>query len=133
MSFYWEEVQKLAKAHHIQDPLDDTESFERFLKFWWCQKYNRPMKDPLLLTYTSEELAYEWLRYVYLQPENDPKKQLEKVIDTEEEDEWIKAQMGKLKQNAVVKDATNPARTDVKASEPETPDIPELPDISTKF
>ena len=95
------------------------------------------MKDPLLLTYTLEELSYEWLRYIYLQPENDPKKQLEKEIDTDEEDEWIKAQMDKLKQNAASKEVTNPARTDVKASEPtetvEIPEIPDLPDISTKF
>ena len=129
--FLWEEVQKLAKAHHIQDPLGSHESFERFLRFWWCQKYNRPMKDPLLDLYTVEELTYEWLRYIYLQPENDPKKQLEKKIDTEDEDEWIKTQMNKLKE------ATNPAGTDVKASEPdkptELPEIPDVPDISTKF
>ena len=28
---------------------------------WWCKKYNRPRKDPLLLTYSPEELYIEWL------------------------------------------------------------------------
>lgn len=27
---------------------------------WWSDKYNRPLKDPVLLSYTMEELAYEY-------------------------------------------------------------------------
>lgn len=27
---------------------------------WWSDKYNRPLKDPVLLSYTLEELAYEY-------------------------------------------------------------------------
>jgi len=27
---------------------------------WWSQNYNRPLKDPLLLSYTLEELIYEY-------------------------------------------------------------------------
>jgi len=27
---------------------------------WWSRYYNRPMKDPLLLSYTEEELLYEF-------------------------------------------------------------------------
>jgi len=27
---------------------------------WWSIHYNRPLKDPLLQTYTLEELAYEY-------------------------------------------------------------------------
>lgn len=27
---------------------------------WWCKQWNRPMKDPLLLSYTFEELLYEF-------------------------------------------------------------------------
>lgn len=123
--FLWEEIQKLARAHHIEDPLDSTGSFERFLKFWWCQKYNRPLKDPLLDQYTLEELTYEWLRYIYLQPENDPKKQLEKELDTSEEDEWIKARMAQLRANVAEAKPPTP--------EVEPMDIPEVPDISTKF
>lgn len=27
---------------------------------WWSEKYSRPLKDPILLSYTLEELAYEY-------------------------------------------------------------------------
>lgn len=27
---------------------------------WWSQVYNRPLKDPVLLSYTLEELIYEY-------------------------------------------------------------------------
>lgn len=31
-----------------------------FLKSWWSVTYNRPLKDPLLESYTLEELLYEF-------------------------------------------------------------------------
>lgn len=31
-----------------------------FLKSWWSNTYNRPLKDPLLESYTLEELIYEF-------------------------------------------------------------------------
>lgn len=31
-----------------------------FLKSWWSRTYNRPLKDPLLESYTTEELLYEF-------------------------------------------------------------------------
>jgi hypothetical protein len=27
---------------------------------WWSNRYNKPLKDPTLLSYTLEELAYEY-------------------------------------------------------------------------
>lgn len=27
---------------------------------WWCNRYNKPLKDPMLLSYSLEELAYEY-------------------------------------------------------------------------
>jgi hypothetical protein len=27
---------------------------------WWSEKYNRPLKDPILASYTLEELSYEY-------------------------------------------------------------------------
>ncbi len=37
-----------------------TETLQR----WWCAKYNRPRKDPLLSEYTPEELMIEYLEDV---------------------------------------------------------------------
>lgn len=31
-----------------------------FLQSWWSRVYNRPLKDPLLQSYTIEELLYEF-------------------------------------------------------------------------
>ena len=31
-----------------------------FLQSWWSRTYNRPLKDPLLLEYTIDELYYEY-------------------------------------------------------------------------
>lgn len=31
---------------------------------WWSEFYKRPLKDPLLLEYTTEELAYEYFNHV---------------------------------------------------------------------
>ena len=30
------------------------------MQSWWSRTYNRPLKDPLLLSYTLEELLYEF-------------------------------------------------------------------------
>ncbi len=32
-----------------------------WLQRWWCQKFNRPRKDPLLQQYTLEELFIEYM------------------------------------------------------------------------
>ena len=31
---------------------------------WWSRTYNRPLKDPLLLSYSLEELIYEYYDHV---------------------------------------------------------------------
>jgi hypothetical protein len=148
MKFHWESVQTIA---NMEDPTAGLEEFVRFLQFWWCQKYNRPLKDPLLSTYTINELLYEYLRYYYSIPENDPRKQLEAKQVQSEEDEWIRAQLMKVQeaQKAIEQVSQEiSAKTADKDAEKKTdetrplgemgdkalpPAIPELPDISTKF
>jgi hypothetical protein len=44
---------------------------------WWCKKYNRPLKDPLLQEYSYEELLYEMSAYSELQ------KSLDKLAEEE--------------------------------------------------
>lgn len=31
-----------------------------FMQSWWSRTYNRPLKDPILLSYSLEELLYEF-------------------------------------------------------------------------
>lgn len=50
---------------------------ELFLRSWWSKTYNRPLKDPLLETYTVYELMYEYFDKV------ERKNAIEKAIEQE--------------------------------------------------
>lgn len=49
-----------------------------FLQSWWSRLYNRPLLDPLLQTYTLEQLLYEF----YDRTEREAARQ-ERIKDTE--------------------------------------------------
>lgn len=52
-------IRKLA-AHNARADLDTDEQLLLFLQSWWSRTYNRPLKDPILLSYSVEELLYEF-------------------------------------------------------------------------
>lgn len=54
-----DQIKKLA-AYNARAPLDTEEQLQLFLQSWWSRTYNKPLKDPILLTYTLEELIYEF-------------------------------------------------------------------------
>ena len=47
-------------AKNARAELSDEKQLMLFLQSWWSRTYNRPLKDPLLLSYTTEELLYEF-------------------------------------------------------------------------
>jgi len=47
-------------AFNARADLDTEKRLLLFLQSWWSRTYNRPLKDPLLKTYTVEELLYEF-------------------------------------------------------------------------
>lgn len=47
-------------AHNARAELTTEHQMTLFLKSWWSTTYNRPLKDPLLESYTLEELLYEF-------------------------------------------------------------------------
>ena len=47
-------------AYNARAGLDDEYQLLLFLQSWWSKTYNRPLKDPILATYTLEELLYEF-------------------------------------------------------------------------
>lgn len=47
-------------AYNARAELDSEEQLSLFLQSWWSRTYNRPLKDPILLSYTLEELLYEF-------------------------------------------------------------------------
>jgi hypothetical protein len=52
-------IQKIT-SYQASHPNEDSDSMELSLKSWWSNTYNRPLKDPLLESYTLYELMYEY-------------------------------------------------------------------------
>jgi hypothetical protein len=131
--FHWEEIKKLAIAHQLEEVDSSTEALLRFLRFWWCRTYNRPFKDPLLMTYTADELTYEFLRYFYAKPENDPKKKMEEQQATKDDEAWIAKMLSQTKQEAPAKPASPANQPKPEEKSAKEPEMPNLPEISAKF
>lgn len=53
------DIESLVKKQ-LRRPLVTDEAISLWLQIWWSKKYERPLKDPLLLEYTLEELIYEF-------------------------------------------------------------------------
>ena len=47
-------------AYNARADLDDEHQLLLFLQSWWSKTYNKPLKDPVLASYTIEELIYEF-------------------------------------------------------------------------
>lgn len=71
-----------------QRKIQTEADLERYLTSWWCIRYNRPYKDPLLLSYSLEELIVEYLDVSYRSnPEAfREKKEIEQA--KKEDDDW---------------------------------------------
>jgi hypothetical protein len=54
------ELIKTLAANNARAELNNEEQLLLFLQSWWSRTYNRPLKDPLLLSYSLEELLYEF-------------------------------------------------------------------------
>lgn len=61
-----------------------------FLMCWWSAKYNRPLKDPILLSYTLEELILEY--NLVIQREAAQKERLDEQDDKIDKEKWEEAE-----------------------------------------
>jgi hypothetical protein len=127
MPLHWTEVDRLAQAQQRIDPLASEADLWRHLKIWWCIKYQRPFKDPLLETYTLDELVYEYLVWYYRDPENDPAEKKQKEDQAKADQDWAVAM---IKKHNSKKAEPEKAKEEPKAP---PPNLPDLPDISTRF
>jgi hypothetical protein len=90
-----ESIKTLA-ARNARAKLDNDETMLLFLQSWWSRTYNRPLKDPLLLSYTLEELLYEF--YDRIERAKAAEEQLEEESDKIEEEkekgalDWAEAE-----------------------------------------
>lgn len=140
MALNWTLIDRLAQAHRLIDPTTSEKDLFRALKLWWCLKYNRPFKDPLIESYSLDELVYEYLVHHYLDPENDPQKKKQKEKEAESEEEWIKKQLAQvaagvkpvIPKPSIPALAAQPGFVDT-AKEAPAPEVAAPPDISTTF
>jgi hypothetical protein len=130
MAVNWVEIDRLAQAHHQIDPTSSEEALTRQLRLWWCIKYNRPLKDPLLDSYTLDELAYEYLIWFYMNPEHDPVEKKLKEAQTQSDEDWAREQLRKAAE--ANKKVAPPKPPEPPPASP-APPIPDLPEISTSF
>ena len=78
-----EQIRSIA-AHNARAPLDTEKQLLLFLQSWWSRTYNRPLKDPILQTYSLEELLYEF--YDRVERNTAEEERLEHEDDKIEED-----------------------------------------------
>lgn len=78
-----ESVKKIC-SYNARAELDTEDQLLLFLQSWWSRTYNRPLKDPLLLNYTLEELLYEF--YDRIERTKAERERLEQVDVKIEED-----------------------------------------------
>jgi hypothetical protein len=87
-----ESIRQIA-AHNARANLNDDNQLLLFLRSWWSRTYNKPLKDPLLQSYTLEELLYEFYDKVErnLAEEERIKNQEVKQEEVQEKDvlDWI--------------------------------------------
>lgn len=69
-------IKKIA-AHNARADLETEEQLLLFLQSWWSRTYNRPLKDPILLSYTLEELLYEFYDRIERQKAEEERLELE--------------------------------------------------------
>lgn len=73
---------------------------------WWSDKYSRPLKDPILLSYTTEELAYEY--YLSIERAKAESERIQAESDKieeaklQEDDEWADKMEAEEAQSSVI-------------------------------
>ena len=92
-----------------------------FLQSWWSRTYNRPLKDPLLLEYTIDELYYEYRDRI----------ERDEAIDERSEQEADKIEDNKLDES--LKWAEEEERKEREDSERKASDQKWMDDQLTKY
>lgn len=102
---------QLLVANEVKKAPKTLEDLERYLVNWWCRYYKKPYKCEEVKDYTLEELLYEYFDIFYRSsPEELDKFLNEESVDSSEDEDWLKKQMGggylsKKEQEKVLKEA----------------------------
>ena len=110
------------------------------MKFWWSRYYARPLKDPLLDTYTLEDLLYEFhsIRHRKDAEEEESKESGAKILDEKIDETLAWAEEDQKRESELAAKAGEspaPINQTVVQGEPAAADIPEEfpPDINVSF
>ena len=134
----WDLIDRLCRAYAKEDPVSSFAALERYLKKWWCLKYNRPFKDPVLLGSTVDELAFEFLTHYYANPDNDPDKKAQEQQTIQDDVDWaskmVAEELKKMNDSvSKLKDLKPKSKKSKKKQKVKPIEQEPLPDISTKF
>lgn len=90
-----------------------------FLKSWWSNLYNRPLKDPLLESYTFEELLYEFFDKSERQKasEENSVKEADKIEEAKEKEVLDWAEQEEKKELEEMKRAADKMKSKVPATQ----------------
>lgn len=110
-------------AENARAELDSEKHLLLFLQSWWSRLYNRPLKDPLLQSYTLEELLYEFYDRIERQKAEEERLEQESVKIEESKDkeaeDWAE-RMEREEREAEMRDAA--AKSNVNSDPTTDPD-----------
>lgn len=111
-------IRELA-AYNARAELDSEKQLLLFLQSWWSRTYNRPLKDPLLQSYTLEELLYEFYDRIERQKAEEERLEqdsvkIEEAKDKEAED-WAE-KMERMEREAEMR--AEAAKSEAEQSDP---------------
>lgn len=109
-----EYIRKIA-AHNARASLNDDKQLLLFMQSWWSKLYSRPLKDPLLLSYTLEELLYEFYD------------RIERVAADEERSHKDEVQTEEAKEKELLDWIDEEERREAKAEATKTKPVPANP------
>lgn len=105
---------KAIAVYNARADLATEDQMTLFLKSWWSNFYNRPLKDPLLESYTIEELLYEFYDKIERQKaaEERSAKDADKMEEAKEKEVLDWAEQEEKKELEELKKAADKATTD---------------------
>jgi len=111
-----DDIQKLA-AYNARSDLDTDEKLLLFLQSWWSRTYNRPLKDLILLSYSLEELLYEFYDRIERSKAEDERLERDSVKIEEEKDksdeDWAE-KMEREEREATLREAATKSEEPLK-------------------
>ena len=109
---------KQVVALNARASLDDEKQLLLFMQSWWSKTYNRPLKDPLLLSYTLEELLYEFYDKIEREKaaEENVSKEGDKIEEAKEKEalDWAEEEERKEKEEELRKASAKPTQDPTK-------------------